>query len=78
MGGGGLIQNILVNGSVADIDDQRVARRVSRANQISLAMRCVQTQSVHCGDTEDHQREVSRSHSNWDKTNWGVQCPFKQ
>ena len=47
--------------------------------EISLAMRCVQTRSVHRGNTEDDQREVSRSHSNWDKTNRGVAIgSFKQ
>ena len=40
--------------------------------ELSLAMRSVQTESVHRGDTVDDQREVSRSHSKWDKTNWGA------
>ncbi len=40
---------------------------------ISLAMRSVQTESVHRENTEDDQREVSRSRSSWDKTNWGAE-----
>ncbi len=45
---------------------------------ISLAMRSVQAESVHRGDTRDDQREVSRSHSSWDNKLGGSHCPFKQ
>ena len=39
--------------------------------EISLAMRSVQTESVH--RKVDDRREVSRSHSSWDKTSRGAE-----
>ena len=41
--------------------------------EISLALRSVKTGSVHRGNTADDRGEVSRSHSSWDKTNWGAE-----
>jgi hypothetical protein len=41
--------------------------------EISLALRPVQTGSVHRGNTGDDRREVSRSNISWDKTNWGAE-----
>jgi len=44
--------------------------------EISLAWRSgfmkIKTDSVYSGNTVDDQREVSRGHSSWDKTNWGA------
>ena len=42
--------------------------------EISLALRSVETESVHRGNTGDDRGEVSRSRSSWDKTNWGAKC----
>lgn len=41
--------------------------------EISRALRSVQAESVQRGNTEDDRGEVSRSHSSWDKTNWGAE-----
>jgi len=48
-------------------------RIVRLPGEISLAVRSVQTESVHRGNTEDDRREVSRGHSSRDKTNWGAE-----
>ena len=40
--------------------------------EIFPALRSVKTESVHRGNTVDDRGEVSRSHSSWDKTNWGA------
>ena len=50
--------------SISEVNGTLGWRRIKcLPGEISLAMRCVKTQSVHRGDTEDDQREVSRSHS---------------
>jgi hypothetical protein len=41
--------------------------------EISPAMRSARAESVCRGNTVDDRREVSRSHSSWDKTNWGAE-----
>jgi hypothetical protein len=41
--------------------------------EISLALRSVKAGSVRRGNTADDRGEVSRSHSSWDKTNWGAE-----
>lgn len=43
--------------------------------EISPAWRPAQAGSVHRDNTVDDQGEVSRSHSSWDKTNWGASMP---
>ncbi len=64
------------NGSEADIDSRQATRRVSEANQISIARGRESGSAVRSNALGDG-REVSRGHSTGDENRGAGKCPFK-